>query len=298
MRDTLLTISCQITPVRTLFVSGLPVDVKQRDLHLLFRGLPGYLDSILKTSTKQPGHGNKSGPVAFATFETRELANEAKAILQGFQFDPDVTDSHLRVDFAKSNTKSYRSRHNSSNGQNVKNTIYNGNIPNKLELANPAIPIYREHSISTIDLTPTYYQNIIPETYVNHIPIYPCPTEIPQPACHSAPPVLQPHMQSFQQQLPQVCSTLFVANLGRNITDKELRDIFGRCVGFRRLRMHKKPGFPTTAFIEFANIQFATQALNALQGAIIQSSECGGIRIEYARKKMGEPSIHRNHLVA
>ena len=36
------------------------------------------------------------------------------------------------------------------------------------------------------------------------------------------------------------------------------------------------------------DVRFASEALSRLQGYILISSERGGIRIEYARNKMGE----------
>ncbi|KAL7980025.1 hypothetical protein Chor_001293, partial [Crotalus horridus] len=39
--------------VRTLFVSGLPVDIKPRELYLLFRPFKGYEGSLIKLTSKQ-----------------------------------------------------------------------------------------------------------------------------------------------------------------------------------------------------------------------------------------------------
>ncbi|WAR29486.1 CPO-like protein, partial [Mya arenaria] len=69
--------------VRTLFVSGLPMDAKPRELYLLFRSYK---------------------PVGFVTFSSRVAAEAAKQDLQGVRFDPDLPQT-LRLEFAKSNTK-------------------------------------------------------------------------------------------------------------------------------------------------------------------------------------------------
>ncbi|KAM3188252.1 hypothetical protein ACTXT7_000651 [Hymenolepis weldensis] len=69
--------------VRTLFVSGLPLDTKSRELYLLFRSFK---------------------PVGFVTFETREQAEHALNELQGIKFDPEGS-QHMRLEFARSNTK-------------------------------------------------------------------------------------------------------------------------------------------------------------------------------------------------
>ncbi|CAH8635693.1 unnamed protein product [Schistosoma haematobium] len=87
--------------VRTLFVSGLPLDAKPRELYLLFRSFKGYLSSTLKPAGK---NGKLTAPVGFVTFESREQAEEAMAKLQGVKFDPDGN-QHMRLEFARSNTK-------------------------------------------------------------------------------------------------------------------------------------------------------------------------------------------------
>lgn len=87
--------------VRTLFVSGLPMDAKPRELYLLFRAYKGYENSLLKVTSKD---GKSSSPVGFVTFSTRAGAEAAKLDLQGVRFDPDLPQP-IRLEFAKSNTK-------------------------------------------------------------------------------------------------------------------------------------------------------------------------------------------------
>ncbi|XP_055955501.1 protein couch potato isoform X8 [Patella vulgata] len=87
--------------VRTLFVSGLPMDAKPRELYLLFRAYKGYEGSLLKVTSK---NGKNTSPVGFVTFISRLAAETAKQDLQGVRFDPDLPQT-LRLEFAKSNTK-------------------------------------------------------------------------------------------------------------------------------------------------------------------------------------------------
>lgn len=88
--------------VRTLFVSGLPLDTKPRELHLLFISYEGFKGSLLKQATKD---GVECNPVAFVMFEKREHAEAARIEVDGITFDPDLV-STIKVDFAKANTKS------------------------------------------------------------------------------------------------------------------------------------------------------------------------------------------------
>ncbi|KER27786.1 hypothetical protein T265_13720, partial [Opisthorchis viverrini] len=69
--------------VRTIFVSGLPLDAKPRELYLLFRGFK---------------------PVGFVTFDSREQAEDAMRKLQGVKFDPEGNQL-MRLEFARTNTK-------------------------------------------------------------------------------------------------------------------------------------------------------------------------------------------------
>ncbi|XP_023344633.1 protein couch potato isoform X3 [Eurytemora carolleeae] len=88
--------------VRTLFVSGLPMDTKPRELYLLFRSYEGYEGSLLKVTSK---NGKTASPVGFVTFHSRAGAEAAKQDLQqGVRFDPDLPQT-IRLEFAKSNTK-------------------------------------------------------------------------------------------------------------------------------------------------------------------------------------------------
>ena len=102
--------------VRTLFVSGLPMDVKQRELYLLFRTYEGYQGNIIRMTSKA---GKPPAPVGFVTFNSRREADKARISLQGVKFDP-FDQMPLRLEFARSNTKA-RLRPASPNGNNVSN---------------------------------------------------------------------------------------------------------------------------------------------------------------------------------
>lgn len=101
------------------------------------------------------------------------------------------------------------------------------------------------------------------------------------------------------------CSTLFVANLGAMTSEEEVREMFRTFPGFCRMRMHNKNGSPV-AFIEYQvvllvkeidkkyysqDVRSASQAMNCLQGTHPISSDRGGIRIEFAKQKMGDLNV-------
>lgn len=81
------------------------------------------------------------------------------------------------------------------------------------------------------------------------------------------------------------CSTLFIANLGPNCTEEELKEHLSLYPGFNTLKMRARGGMPV-AFADFKEIGQATDVMNALQGSTLPSSDRGGMHIEYARSKM------------
>jgi len=85
--------------VRTLYITGLPHDVKHREIKNLFQHIPEFEGAVIKSSH---GHVN---PIAFATFSTVEAASSAKLEYSGYQMESDNADLKLKIDFAKSNTK-------------------------------------------------------------------------------------------------------------------------------------------------------------------------------------------------
>nr|AAB88654.1 putative RNA-binding protein [Arabidopsis thaliana] len=88
--------------VRTLFVAGLPEDVKPREIYNLFREFPGYETSHLRSS-------DGAKPFAFAVFSDLQSAVAVMHALNGMVFDLEKH-STLHIDLAKSNPKSKRSR--------------------------------------------------------------------------------------------------------------------------------------------------------------------------------------------
>ncbi|XP_076438970.1 uncharacterized protein LOC143277898 [Babylonia areolata] len=343
--------------VRTLFVSGLPMDAKPRELYLLFRAYKGFENGLLKSMGKLvPKHNcgyegsllkitNKNGkntsPVGFVTFSSRCAAESAKQDLQGVRFDPDLPQT-LRLEFAKSNTKVTKPKQQSPQpaapttiihpltGQELGTAIMPAGGPETwAAAAHPALAPYPE-------LTPTAATTLHPTTLLQHPALTQLPVRITyrgmdqtmvtddpyrmlQPATILAPPVSvtavghpplvpTPIMAGSPvggltsssaaaaaaaaaavgvSPYSTPCSTLFVANLGQFSSEQELKDLFSSFHGFCRLRMHNKGGSPV-AFVEFQDVRQATEAMSRLQGFVLLSSDRGGIRIEYAKNKMGE----------
>lgn len=331
--------------VRTLFVSGLPMDTKPRELYLLFRSFKGYENSLLKVTSK---NGKTSSPVGFVTFTERALAETARKELQGVKFDPDAPQT-IRLEFAKSNTKAtslsqQQQQHHHHSNLNTKtkqlsppsmpaahqaaflhplagHEIMSPFLHNTADLWNPLAAAYAaeltsQGAAAAFQVHPLL-QNLHaalpahmsfagghPATFLAGLPSAGFPSALQQQQQQQngmialaaalnaqnqatmaalAPPGNL--MNSFSHSPP--CSTLFVANLSATVDEVELREVFSAFPGYCRLRLHAKSGSPV-AFVEYTDVRTATQSMNGLQGFVLPSSDRGGIRIEYAKHKMGE----------
>ncbi|KAF9365179.1 hypothetical protein BGX34_011073 [Mortierella sp. NVP85] len=97
-------------------------------------------------------------------------------------------------------------------------------------------------------------------------------------------PGFRPPINPGDQNPP--CNTLYVGNLPMNTSEDELRALFSRCVGYRRLCFRTKANGPM-CFVEFENIECATMALNDLYGNPLSNSVKGGIRLSYSKNPLG-----------
>ncbi|KAK2519968.1 hypothetical protein Q9233_011756 [Columba guinea] len=121
--------------VRTLFVSGLPLDIKPRELYLLFRPFKGYEGSLIKLTSKQP--------VGFVSFDSRSEAEAAKNALNGIRFDPEIPQT-LRLEFAKANTKMAKSNQRQTPG------VIKAGRDNELSVGTPAMQPALRHSSTPV----------------------------------------------------------------------------------------------------------------------------------------------------
>ncbi|GAB2279642.1 hypothetical protein Dimus_014286 [Dionaea muscipula] len=254
--------------VRTLFVAGLPDDVKSREIYHLFREFPGYESSNLRTAT------DHCQPFAFAVFSDQQSAVAAMHALNGMLFDLEKGSS-LYIDLAKSNSKSKRSR-----------TDDEGPISDKRFKGSPA---FARGSFDSgvcsfhIPGMGNSAQNMIGyPSAQSHLSFG---TRIINP-----PRTAKTNRRSSphgQQDNPP-CPTIFVANLGPACTEQELYQVFSGCRGFLKLKLQSSRG-AAVAFVDFQDTTSSTEAVSQLQGAILPSSAEGeGMRLEFAKSRMGK----------
>ncbi|XP_064981360.1 uncharacterized protein LOC103997629 isoform X6 [Musa acuminata AAA Group] len=196
--------------VRTLFIAGLPDDVKPREIYNLFREFPGYQSAQLRRS------GQSSQAYAFTVFTDQQSALSAMRALNGLMFDLE-RESTLYIDLAKSNSRFKRSRTDDGVSYSYDKRV-RGSVAYSRGFSDSAKQIL----------------------------------------------VMKQSIKCCLYKLAFVC----------------------RCPGFLKLKMQNKNGVPV-AFVDFQDTSSSTGARNHLQGTILYSSVGEGMRLEYAKSRMG-----------
>ncbi|KAK7294330.1 hypothetical protein RJT34_17219 [Clitoria ternatea] len=244
--------------INTLFVSGLPDDVKAREIHNLFRRRPGFDSCQLKYT------GRANQVVAFATFFNHESAMAALHALNGVKFDPQ-TGSVLHIELARSNSRRKRKPGGGAyvvidkRSKGEPDAHGSSSDDGDSDPDEPSESGGNDGDFGTMNMKSG-------ETAV---------------VSDNAVPVEQ-HERGGDG---GPCSTLFIANLGPNCTEDELKQAFSVHTGFNMIKMRSRGGMPV-AFADFEKIDHAAKVLEELQGYSLPSSDRGGMHIEYARSKM------------
>ncbi|KAL5579512.1 hypothetical protein UlMin_011954 [Ulmus minor] len=248
--------------INTLFVSGLPDDVKAREIHNLFRRRPGFDSCQLKYT----GRGNQV--VAFATFFNHQSAVAALHLLNGVKFDPQ-TGSVLHIELARSNSRRKR-KPGSGPYVVIDNRTRAENNTNETSSndgdSEPDEPFENEdHDSGDKGDLVTLKSG---DTVVDSDNAVAAANEQPENTVGGG-----------------QCSTLFIANLGPNCTEDELKQVLSQYPGFNMLKLRARSGMPV-AFADFEDIEQANKAMEELRDSVLPSSDRGGMHIEYARSKM------------
>lgn len=82
------------------------------------------------------------------------------------------------------------------------------------------------------------------------------------------------------------CNTLYVGNLPVDTSEDELKALFSKQRGYKRLCFRTKQNGPM-CFVEFEDVSFATKALNELYGHPLHNSVKGGIRLSFSKNPLG-----------
>ncbi|KAM5346946.1 hypothetical protein ACJ41O_009951 [Fusarium nematophilum] len=82
------------------------------------------------------------------------------------------------------------------------------------------------------------------------------------------------------------CNTLYVGNLPIDTSEEELKALFSKQRGYKRLCFRTKQNGPM-CFVEFEDVSFATKALHELYGQPLHNSVKGGIRLSFSKNPLG-----------
>lgn len=244
-------------------MSGLPDDVRAREIHNLFRRKPGFDFCQLKYT----GRGNQV--VAFATFVNHQTAVAALHELNGVKFDPQ-SGSVLHIELARSNSRKKRKPGSGAYVVIDKRTKTEANVQESSSAdgdsdTDEASPVRNIDSADKGDFVTTQ-------------------SERATDSGNAVAPINEQSERPYEGG-GQPCSTLFIANLGPNCTEDELKQTLSVYPGFNMLKMRARGGMPV-AFADFEEVEQASTAMEGLQDSTLPSSDRGGMHIEYARSKM------------
>jgi len=238
------------TDVKTLYVSGLPHDVKEREIQLLCRPFSGFEFCNLNTRSDQPS--------AFVKFIDRESATTALQSLQGFQFDLNHPDQLIRVEFARSDTmKKYLNPDDYDDGPDGKRRRLGTGLEASSYYPNDA---YYQH-----------YGSYPPHGYGSYYPYYP-----PYSTSYSS---SSPGSSSSTSH-PNATNTLFVGNLPPYCTENDLLPLFRHHPGFKQMRFTNLKN-RQVAFVQFVDAAPSAFALSQMAGTRLFGNT---LRIEFAQE--------------
>ncbi|KAG2379918.1 uncharacterized protein HKW66_Vig0166970 [Vigna angularis] len=247
--------------INTLFVSGLPDDVKAREIHNLFRRRPGFDSCQLKYT------GRANQVVAFATFFNHQSAMAALHALNGVKFDPQ-TGSVLHIELARSNSRRKRKPGGGAYVVIDKRTKGERDVQGSSSDDGNVTLLSSRQSVWDSD------PDEPSESDGNHGDLSTIPSDDGAVGSGHAIPV-----QHEKGSAGGLCSTLFIANLGPNCTEDELKQAFSSYAGFNMVKMRSRGGMPV-AFADFKELDQAVKVVEELQGSLLPSSDRGGMHIE------------------
>ncbi|KAI7823992.1 hypothetical protein BX661DRAFT_132156, partial [Kickxella alabastrina] len=210
--------------------------------------IPSADDIAEKDQKKTADKDQKKQTIGFAKFRTRADAIKARDVLTNRRVDADGVQV-LKAELAKKDLYTWRTPFSLGLGTSKGATF-------GLDTPNTALGFQHKQQQ--------------PQTA----------TTQPQQSLQSLQPV------NTNDQNPP-CNTLYVGNLPAGAMEEELRLIFQQALGFKRMSYRAKPCSGPMCFVEFDNIDFATLAMNELDGRMLSNSVGSGIRLSYSKNPLG-----------
>ncbi|CAI7932997.1 unnamed protein product [Closterium sp. NIES-54] len=188
--------------IRTIFVTGFPPDAKEREVQNMLRWWPGYEACQLTFKGDQP--------LGFAIFSTPAMAFAARDALQGLIFDADHN-SVLRVELAKTNL--HRRKGLPGGGDGYDHSKRSRVDPMAAYMPGAAAAAMGSFMPAAYDAYASSFTPLpaapaaAPKTYT---PLPAPPSGMPGKIYRDNPP----------------CNTLYLGNLGMQVSEAELLQIF------------------------------------------------------------------------
>ena len=258
-------------------VSSLPLG--NGSFHTRINGSPndafGHVSSDFYPGIGAPGHSRElfspTSPVA-NHFQDRTRVS-GKSLIENNLTDDDDTSALLR------NPLAY-----------AENGSASGSTTSGRRATAPSIPIAQLSRLRlNTNMAPASAP--MPSQYGQPMSAYPSSAAPPYqglgqgfPGSHrhyrSQPPPINPADQN------PPCNTLYVGNLPSNTSEEELKQLFTKQRGYKRMCFRTKHNGPM-CFVEFEDVTHATKTLNELYGHILPSSQKGGIRLSFSKNPLG-----------
>eukprot|EP01124_Arcella_intermedia_P017187 TRINITY_DN23984_c0_g1_i1.p1 TRINITY_DN23984_c0_g1~~TRINITY_DN23984_c0_g1_i1.p1 ORF type:complete len:249 (-),score=17.42 TRINITY_DN23984_c0_g1_i1:118-864(-) len=235
--------------IRTLYITSLPLDVKEREIQILCRPFEGYEFCKIIHKNNQPA--------AFVKFSSRATALKACESLQDYVFDLNHPDMVIKVDFAKTDT--------------LKKTSPSSSSPSSPTMGEEGDKKRR----SWFDAYGAYGYG---EEY--GYPPYPDPSAYYQDGYGRG--TFYGRMEKRSKgNTPALgeSDTIFVGNLPIHCTESDLTEVFKGFPGFSKLRFTVLKN-RNVCFVQFKDTKSAAYALDRTTGTKVMGNT---LRIEYAQ---------------
>lgn len=169
----------------------------------------------------------------------------------------------------------------------------------------PQIPISRMNNLSLNTATTAPASASVPTPYMNPLSAHPMGPGAN--GINGGPPGgpgagRYPMSTGYRSNFPPInpadqnppCNTLYVGNLPVGTNEDELKVMFSKQRGYKRLCFRTKHNGPM-CFVEFEDVTFATKALHELYGHPLHNSIKGGIRLSFSKNPLGVRSQHNTN---
>jgi RNA recognition motif-containing protein len=235
--------------LKTLFVSGLPVDITERELFHIFNRCAGFEDCRLQIKT--------SSPVAFVSFFSGADASRALGQMNGYSLDPE-NQRQMRCEMAKANMKPKR----------LRDANYAATSDPMKKNAPAAIYSFPYGADWQVGLGSSYGAHLVASSDYHSVGYGVGGAN----SGRSNPPM----------------DTIFIANMSPEASEDELKTLLSGYPGFKRCKLVNQRGV-ITAFAQFEDIKSSAAAIGFLQGRPNLALDSSGLRVEYSKKPMGVP---------